>query len=93
MCVRYCADKFTVEPVDVIYEEGSEGVRHFGGAKEKGVFVGHETTPRLSTRQAEATVGARSKPNNWPSVHSLVLTWQGPPRPSSTHTHTPFVTR
>ena len=39
--------------MDVVYEEGSEGVRHFGG---EGGFVGRETTPRLSNRTADAKV-------------------------------------
>lgn len=44
-----------MEPVDVIYEEGSEGVKHFGDSQTT-EFVATETTPRLSTRKAEAKI-------------------------------------
>lgn len=54
MFSEYCGVPFTVEPVDVVYEEGSEGVKHFGSGSDD--FVGTETTPRLSTRKAEANV-------------------------------------
>lgn len=56
MFSEYCASPFTVEPVDVHYEAGSKGVTHFGGDSDTAVFVPHETTPRLSVRQADATV-------------------------------------
>jgi len=55
MFSEYCGSPFTVEPVTVVYEEGSEGVRQFGDAADT-AFVATETTPRLSTRKAEAKV-------------------------------------
>lgn len=54
MFSEYCGVPFSVEPVDVVYEEGSEGVKHFGS--ETDAFVPTETTPRLSTRRAEANI-------------------------------------
>jgi phenylalanyl-tRNA synthetase beta chain len=53
MFSEYCSTPFSIEPVDVVYEEGSMGVKHFGS---ESAFVSHETTPRLSARRAEAKV-------------------------------------